>query len=212
MSDSNQFGTTGTAVVDPPADEEIGGSVRSKRGLLVAVAVGAVVLAAAAYFLLFSGGSGSDDASTGGVVPHASTSAGGASAAPSATAQPVNSASTKHVSSSGWRDPFAPLVVPSAQSSGAGSGTGTSTGGGSSTSSATVPSGLTEVVTLSKVATSPASVDVTVNGKKYTAQTVGQVFGTYFSLAVVTGSSSATLNFGDSSFALSVGKSVTLHT
>jgi hypothetical protein len=211
MSDSSQFGTTGTAVADPPAEEEIGGSVRPKKALLIAVAVGAVVLAAAAYFLLFSGGSSTDDASTG-LVPHASTSAGGASAAPSATAQPVSSTSTKHVSSSGWRDPFAPLVVPSAQASGGGSGTGTSTSTGSSTSSATVPSGLTEVVTLSKVATSPASVDVTVNGKKYSGQTVGQVFGTYFSLAVVTGSSSATLNFGDSSFTVAVGKSVTLHT
>ena len=59
---------------------------------------------------------------------------------------------------------------------------------------------------------SPATVDVTVNGKKYTAQKVGQVFGSYFSLVAVTGSNTASLNFGDSSFTVVMGKTVTLHT
>lgn len=208
MSDSNQFGTTGTAVAEPAADEEIGGSVRSKRGLLVAVGVGAVVLAAAAYFLLFSGGGSSDDASSG-VVPHASTSASGSTAA-SASAKPVTSTASSHTSSGSFRDPFAPLVVPSAASS-AGSSTGTGSGSGTTTGG-TVPSGLTETVVLTKVGLSPASVDVTVNGKKYSAKTVGQVFGTYFSLAVVTSSSTATLNFGDSSFTVVLNKAITLRT
>ncbi len=210
MSDSNQFGTTGTAVAEPAADEEIGGSVRSKRGLLVAVGVGAVVLAAAAYFLLFSGGGSSDDASSG-AVPHTSSSAGG-STAPSASAKPVTSTASSHTSSGSFRDPFAPLVVPSAASS-AGSSTGTGSGSGSGTTTGgTVPSGLTETVVLNKVGLSPTSVDVTINGKKYSAQKVGQVFGTYFSLAVVTSTSTATLNFGDSSFTVVLNKAITLRT
>jgi hypothetical protein len=208
MSDSNQFGSAGTAVADPPAEETLAGSKGPKPVVLVAIVVGVLALAAAAYFLLFSGGG--DDTAGSGSVPSGAVSAPAGSQAPSASAKPSTSTAPQKVSTGG-RDPFAPLVVPAASgtaapSSGTGTGTGTGTGG------ATVPSGLSESVTLTKVGLSPAAVDVTVNGKKYTGQKVGQVFGTYFSLVAVTGSSTATLNFGDSSFSVVLGKTVTLHT
>jgi hypothetical protein len=210
MSDSNQFGSAGTALADPPAEETLAGTKGGpKPVVLVAIVVGVLAVAAAAYFLLFSGGG--DDTATSGAVPKGSVSAPAGSSAPSASAKPVTSTAPQQVTSGG-RDPFAPLVVAAAPSASGAPSAGSTAGSGTGSSGATVPSGLTESVTLTKVGLSPTSVDVTVNGKKYTGQKVGVVFGTYFSLVAATGSSSATLNFGDSSFSVVVGKTVTLHT
>ena len=211
MSDSNQFGSAGTAVADPPAEETLAGAKGGpKPVVLVAIVVGVLALAAAAYFLLFSGGG--DDAATSGTVPKGSVSAPSGSSAPSASAKPATTTAPKQVTTGG-RDPFAPLVVPAAPSASGAPSAGSTAGAGTGTSGgATVPSGLSESVTLTKVGLSPATVDVTVNGKKYTAQKVGVVFGTYFSLVAVTGNNTATLNFGDSSISVIVGKTVTLHT
>jgi hypothetical protein len=209
MSDSNQFGSAGTAVADPPAEETLAGSKGPKPVVLVAIVAGVLALAAAAYFLLFSGGG--DDTATSGSVPPGQVSAPAGSHAPSASAKPSTSTAPQKVSTGG-RDPFAPLVVPAGASGSGAPSTVSSSGSGTGTGTATVPSGLSESVTLTKVGLSPATVDVTVNGKKFTGQKVGQVFGTYFSMVAVTGSTTATLNFGDSSFTVVLGKTVTLHT
>ena len=207
MSDSHQCGSSGTALADPPAEETLAGSKGPKPVVLVAIVAGVLALAAAAYFLLFSGGG--DDTATSGAVPQGTVSAPAGSHAPSASAKPSTSTAPQKVSTGG-RDPFAPLVVPAQASGSAAPSAGSSSGSG--TGSATVPSGLSESVTLTKVALSPATVDVTVNGKKYAGQKVGQVFGTYFSLVAVTGNNTATLSFGDSSITVVLGKTVTLHT
>src|SRR5476649_1826370 len=155
MSDTNKFGGGGAALAEPPVEEaapELSAGTRPKPMLLVAVVAGVLVLALGAYFLLFSGG-GTDTASSG-TVPKSTASAGvgPGSTAPSAGAKPVISTVPSTVSGGNARDPFAPLVVPSAASS-TGATTAASTGSTAGTTSAgtTVPAGLVEHVTLTSL-------------------------------------------------------------
>ncbi len=208
MSDSNQFGSAGTAVAEPPAEEALAASKGPKPVVLVAVVVGVLVLAAAAYFLLFAGGGSTDESATG-AVPKGTVAAPAGSKAPSASAKPVTSKAPQTVTGSGGRDPFAPLVVAASGSASAAPSAGSTSG---TTAGTAVPSGLTETITLVKLNASGVSADVTVNGTKYTGVKRGQVFAKYFSLDIITGSSQAQFLFGDSNVVLTVGKSLTLRT
>jgi hypothetical protein len=214
MSDSNKFGGTGAALAEDPVQEsapEPSAGSGPKPILLVAIVAGVLVLALAAYFLLFSGGS--DSTATSGAVPKGSVSApAGGSTAPTAKASAVTSTAPSTVSGSAARDPFAPLVVAGAPSSSAASTTAASTGTGTTTTATTVPAGVTEVVTVNKLGSSPASADVTINGVKYTGVKEGVVFAKYFSLAYTSGNA-ATFHFGDTVLPpLAVGKTTTFRT
>jgi hypothetical protein len=217
MSDTSKFGSSGTAVVEPPAEEaaaaETAGRARPKPLVLGGVVAGVLVLALAAYFLLFSGG-GSDTAASG-TVPKgvASAGTGVGTKAPSA-AKPVVSKVPATVGSASARDPFAPLVVPTTASSATSTAASSAAGSGSSatTTTTSVPAGLVENVTLNKLGSSSVSADVTVNGVKYTGVKPGVVFAKYFSLDAAVVGSTATFHFGDSTFTLAVGKATTVRT
>jgi hypothetical protein len=216
MSDTNKFGGGGAALAEPPVEEaapQPSTGARPKPMLLVAVVAGVLVLALGAYFLLFSGG-GTDTASSG-TVPKgtASAGAGAGSTAPSAGAKPVISTVPSTVSGGNARDPFAPLVVPSAASSTAAT-TAASTGTtvGTTSTGTTVPAGLVEHVTLTSLSSGAVSADVSVNGVAYAAVKPGVLFAKYFTLDPTVVGGTATFHFGDITFQLAAGKSQTVRT
>ena len=222
MSDTNKFGGGGAALAEPPVEEaapQPSAGTRPKPAVLVAVVAGVLVLALGAYFLLFSGG-GTDTASSG-IVPKstASAGAGAGSAAPSAGAKPVISTVPSTVSGGNARDPFAPLVVPSAASStgataAASTGSTASTAGtaGTACTGTTVPAGLVEHVTLTSLGSGAVSASASVNGVAYAGIKPCVLFAKYFTLDPTVVGGTATFHFGSITFSLAAGKSQTVRT
>ncbi len=206
MSDATSpFGGSGpTAVAEPEAPESVPTSSRRGPVLIALVAAVAVALGAAAYFLLFSGGGDDTGAGAVPVVPHASSSAQAPSASATASAVPV-----AVVNTGTGRDPFKPLVSPLASSSAAAAGSAAATPGATAGGGG-VPAGVTQVVTLKGIDATTKTASVTVNNKPYAA-VVGQPFATYFSMVgIFSGSVCGSFLYGDASFQLCKGQTVSL--
>lgn len=213
-------------------DESATGS--NKRVLVAGgIAAGLAVVAAMSYVLL-SGGSG--DTATGVVATPKRTATAQPSAAP--TAAP-SAPAIKKFNGSNARDPFKALVVePVAAAPGGAAGSGSpvvggASGGGSPATTApsptapptvpsTAPTPVTPSVTskprsadpvtisLVSVASNDTSANFTLNTKAYKGVKPQATFGTYFKLLNLTQGKCGAVQYGDVTFEMCKGDSLTL--
>lgn len=204
MSDENSFGTVATQA--PPAEapvEEAAG--RSSKALLIVGVVAVVVLAVFAYLLFFK--PAGDNAADQGPVPKATPTGQATTNTGKTTDKPKDNTKDNTKGQTGTtnvqgRDPFEPLQV-STPSTGTGTDTGTTAGTDTGTTT-----GATISVSLVKVGAH--SVTAKVDSKTYKNVGEGDTFATNFQVYAIFNDTCAGFLYGDDSFALCEGRSVTL--
>jgi cytoskeletal protein RodZ len=204
MSDENSFAAVATQAptVEAPIEEAKG---RNSKALLIVGLVAVVVLAVFAYLLFFKS-SGSDAADTG-VVPSAANHEPAKDATKNndkakSDTKKNDKSQTKSADVEG-RDPFKPLQVAAPTTD---TGTDTTTGDGTTTGD----TGATASVTVGLTAVNKSSVNATVDGKAYKGVGEGETFATNFQVYAIFNDSCAGFLYGDESFVLCEGKSVSL--
>ncbi len=215
MSEENSFGAVAIqAPAEAVAADEVSG--RSSRALLIAGGVAIAVLAVFAYLLFFRGGG--EPEATGVVV----IGGGPAAVAPETPDEAVTVKKTKVTNVKGT-NPFVPIEVEAVDTGGADTAANTTTDttatdtttnpeagttGGTAPPPATSPSGQT--VTVKLVSVKGDLVATKVGTVNYTGLAPGDTFGTNFQVYAIFNNSCAGFLYGDESFALCEGKSVTL--
>ncbi len=215
MSDENSFGAVATA--PPPASVQAEEApARSSKALLIAVGIAVAVLAVFGYLLFFRGG-GEPEATGVVVVPQAPAAPGDTTDTGATT-----DTTTPPAKDVQGRNPFKPLVTEPAAADNTGTTDGTTTG--TTTDPGTAPTGGTPPVTTPPPATNPSGATVTVKlvsikgdtaatkvgNVNYTGLNPGDTFGTNFQLYAIFNPQCAGFLYGDDTFALCVGKSITL--
>jgi hypothetical protein len=183
--------TESTLLAEAPA-APVETESNNRRALLFGAVAGALALLVAVYFLFFTGGSEDVALSSGPSRVPAVTKVVPKKVAPkkAAAAVPATFAGV-HA-----KDPFKPLINPPAPVATAAPISGTGTGF----------SNPPQVLTLTSVGST--GVTVSVNGTAYSPKT-GALFATFFKLVKLQGASCATFLYGDESFDLCKGSSIT---
>lgn len=205
----------------PEAGESSGLNLSDRR-VLAGLAAGVVAIAGLGYFLVLPALAGP---ATPAATPAATAPRLAHPGTPSTTGKTGStSAASASVSATGadaiGRDPFTPLVSPSAAptptpspsaSSAPAASSGTTTGSPavSSARSGAAPAGTTQValVGIVEISGKPAA-RTAVNGQPYTSA-VGQIFDTDYQVQSISGSC-ATYLYGDAQFALCSGQYIDL--
>jgi hypothetical protein len=210
MSEQN-FNGGGIATQEPPAETPDAPVTGSRRNLVIVGIAVAVALLVAVWFLFLSGGGSSTPT---GAVPQASIKANGAGQGKTTTGKKTTKKTTVAVKPASdkdthARDPFKPLLKPSAAASASAPAVTPATPASSPSTPASSPSAsvgapatgnVVATVSLvsinSKAKTATFSVASTGNPTKYSGVAVGKTFATFFKLFDL-GTKCAQVQYGD---------------